>query len=496
MATVELSAPNGVKWTQPLGLFINNEWVNSSDGKSIPTVNPTTETEICAPQAASAQDVDSAVKAARAAFRDPSWKSLDGTARGLLLLKLADLIEANANLLSSIDTLDSGKPFVINFHYEVKITLERLRYYAGYADKIHGQVMDCGPGKLAYTIKTPVGVVGQILPWNFNIGSFVTKIAPAIACGNTVVLKASETAPLVVLYLATLVKEAGFPPGVINIINGLGAEAGAAIAAHPDVDKISFTGSTATAKEIQRLAAGNLKGLTFETGGKSPAIVFDDADLDNAALWSNFGMMALSGQICSANSRILVQRGVYEAFLAKFVEQVGKVCVLGDPFEQTTFNGPLVSRTQYEKVLGYVESARSEGATIHLGGRGAPRDGKGFWVEPTIFTEVKPHMRVFREEIFGPCVVIVPFDTEEEGLKLANDSTYGLMACVFTNSIARGHRVAREFEAGSVFINTSNALDARVPFGGTKQSGIGTELGEAGLSSYFYTKAVHLNMLA
>lgn len=413
-----------------------------------------------------------------------------------MMNKLADLVEANAELLATINTVDFGLPVAIEQYRAVPVGVSALRYYAGWADKIHGQVMDVGPDKLAYTIKTPLGVCGQIIPWNFNVPSLLVKLGPALACGNTVVLKLAETAPLVGLYITKLIKEAGFPPGVVNILNGYGREAGAALASHLDVDKISFTGSTATAKEILRMAAVNLKNVTLETGGKSPAIIFDDANLDNAAVWTHIGINANQGQMCTANSRVFVQEGIYEAFLERYKAQVEKVSVLGDPFEKTTFQGPQVSRTQYERVLGYIQSGRDEGATVYLGGQAAStvNGGKGFYVEPTVFTDVRPHMRIYREEIFGPCVVVVPFRTEEEVLEMANDTIYGLAAAVFTSDIARAHRVAREFDAGMVYINCSNNADFRVPFGGTKQSGIGSEMGEAGLAPYSYIKAVHLNM--
>ncbi|KAI1144006.1 aldehyde dehydrogenase [Hypoxylon sp. FL0543] len=491
---MELEAPNGIKWTQPLGLFINNEFVNSSNGKKIPTINPTTEEEICAPQAATADDVDRAVKAARAAFKHPSWKKLPGTQRAVFLSRLADLIEQHGDVIATIDALNNGKPFLGARGFEVPYAAGVLRYYAGWADKINGQTIDCGPEKMAYTIKTPVGVVGQIIPWNLNTLSVSQKLGPALACGNTVVLKAAELCPLAVLYIAKLIKEAGFPPGVVNILNGYGPEAGAALASHTDVDKVSFTGSTATGKEILRLAASNLKNVTLETGGKSPAIIFEDANLDNAALWTHVGVMMLAGQMCHASSRIFVQEKIYDEFLEKYRAQVSKVSVLGDPFEKTTFQGPQVSRVQYEKVLGYIESAREEGATIYMGGEPAPQGGKGFYVLPTVFTNVKPGMKIYREEIFGPCVAIIPFKTEEEALEMANDTTYGLSSAVFTNNVGRAHRVASEFEAGMVHINSTNATDFKVPFGGTKQSGIGRECGEEGLHSYFYTKSVYVNL--
>ncbi|KAI1460638.1 aldehyde dehydrogenase [Annulohypoxylon moriforme] len=491
---VTLEAPNGIKWSQPLGLFINNEYVNSSEGKTIPSINPVTEKEICAPQAATASDVDTAVKAARAAFKHASWKKLTGRERAALLHKLADLVERDGDVLATIDVVDNGKTYATARYFEVPWAADVLRYYAGWADKMYGQTADCGPDRVAYTVKVPVGVVGSIIPWNLNTAFVGMKIGPALACGNTVVLKASEACPLSVLYIAKLIKEAGFPPGVVNIINGYGTEAGAALASHTDVDKVSFTGSTATGKQILKLAASNLKGVTLETGGKSPAIVFDDADLDNAVSWTHSGVMRYAGQMCFANSRVFVQEGVYEAFLAKFKEQVSHVSVLGDPFEQTTYQGPQVSRVQYEKVLGYIRGAREEGATIYMGGEPVSRDEKNLYVQPTVFTDVKPGMTVYREEIFGPCVAIIPFKTEEEVLEMANDTAYGLSSCVFTSNIARAHRVANGIEAGMVYINSSSAPDIRLPFGGTKQSGIGAENGEEGLMPYYHTKAIYINL--
>ncbi|KAI0603264.1 aldehyde dehydrogenase domain-containing protein [Biscogniauxia sp. FL1348] len=490
----ELTAPNGVKWTQPLGLFINNEFVSSSGSETITAVNPTTEEDICSVHAATAEDVDKAVKAARATFKSRTWKRLGGKERGVLLNKLADLAEKNAEILASLETWNNGKPYSLARNVDLGFAIDMLRYYAGWADKIHGQFIDCGPDKMAYTVKTPLGVVGQIIPWNFNNMFMAVKLGPAIACGNTVVLKASEVCPLLALYWANLIKEAGFPPGAINIINGYGREAGVALASHMDVDKISFTGSTNTGKEILKLASSNMKNVTLETGGKSPAIVFEDADLDNAALWTNLGIMTNSGQVCCATSRVLVHESIYTQFLEKFKAQGEKLSVIGDPFEQTTSHGPQVSRLQHERVLSYIDSGRSEGAKVYMGGKAAPQNGKGFYVEPTVFTDVKPHMRIYREEIFGPCVVVVPFKTEEEALEIANDTTYGLGSAVFTKNVARAHRVAAGIDTGIVYINSSNNADVRVPFGGTKQSGIGAEMGELGLAAYTYSKSVYVNL--
>ncbi|KAH9238697.1 hypothetical protein K456DRAFT_1886536 [Colletotrichum gloeosporioides 23] len=494
-SAADISAPNGRSWSQPTGLFIGNEFVESADGSLLSTVNPCNEEEICKVYAASAEDVDKAVSAARAAFVHPSWKRISGTERGYMMMKLADLVDANLETLATIETLDNGKPYSVCRDVDVPHFSEVLRYYAGWADKLHGQTMDVGPDKLAYTIKEPLGVCGQIIPWNYPLDMAAWKLGPALACGNTVVLKLAEQTPLSMLYVAQLVREAGFPPGVVNIINGYGRDAGAALTGHPGVDKVAFTGSTATGREIMKLAAGGLKNVTLETGGKSPLLVFEDADLDQAARWSHEGIMSNQGQVCTATSRILVHEAIYEAFIDKFTSTVRNISVVGDPFDEATFQGPQITRAQYERILGYVQAARDEGATVAMGGKPAPQaSGKGFFVQPTVFTDVKTSMTVYQEEIFGPCAAVVKFGSEEEALKMANDTTYGLGAAVFTKDLARAHRIARDVEAGMVWINSSNDSDFRVPFGGVKQSGIGRELGEAGLAGYCNVKAVHVNL--
>ncbi|KAL1966435.1 hypothetical protein VTN77DRAFT_4577 [Rasamsonia byssochlamydoides] len=493
---VELTAPNGRKYTQPLGLFINNEFVKSKFGEKITTINPTDESEITSVYAAGEDDVDVAVKAARKALKDPSWKLLPPTDRGRLMHKLADLVEQHKETLATIETWDNGKPYSVALNEDLGEVVTTLRYYAGWADKTFGQTISTTPAKFAYTLRQPIGVVGQIIPWNYPLAMAAWKLGPALACGNTVVLKAAEQTPLSVLYLANLIKEAGFPPGVVNILNGLGRVAGAAIVNHPDIDKIAFTGSTATGREIMKMAASTLKNITLETGGKSPLLVFEDADLEQAAKWAHIGIMSNQGQICTATSRILVQESIYDKFVALFKEVVATTSKVGDPFSDDTFQGPQVTKAQYERVLSYIESGKSEGATLTAGGVPYKNvgDGKGFFIAPTIFTNVKDHMRIYREEIFGPFVVIVSFKTEEEALAKANDTTYGLGAAVFTRDIERAHRVAAEIESGMVWINSSNDSDPRVPFGGVKQSGIGRELGEAGLEAYTQIKAVHVNM--
>jgi len=494
--TIELTAPNGRKYTQPTGIFINNEWVKSKSGEKITSINPSDESEICSVYAAGADDVDIAVKAARKAFKDPSWRDMSTTDRGNMMIKLSDLVQKHAETLATIETWDNGKPYQVALNEDLAEVSGCIRYYGGWADKIHGQVINTSPAKFAYTIREPVGVCGQIIPWNYPLAMAAWKLGPALACGNTVVIKAAEQTPLSILYFANLIKEAGFPPGVVNILNGYGKDCGAAIASHTDIDKVAFTGSTATGKLIMKTASGTMKNITLETGGKSPLLVFDDADLDQAAKWAHIGIMSNMGQICTATSRVLVQEGVYEKFIEMFKENVKSTSKVGDPFADDTFQGPQVTKTQYEKVLSYIEAGKSEGATLVAGGSPYKdvKGGKGFFIAPTVFTDVKDNMKIYREEIFGPFVVISSFKDEEEAISRANDTTYGLGSAVFTQNIERGHRVARNIEAGMVWINSSQDSDYRIPFGGVKQSGIGRELGEAGLAAYSNTKAVHVNM--
>ncbi|KAF2007529.1 aldehyde dehydrogenase-like protein [Amniculicola lignicola CBS 123094] len=492
---VELTAPNGRKYSQPRGLFINNEFVKSKSGETITTINPTDESEITSVYAAGPEDVDIAVAAARKAFKDPSWRDMDTTARGELLYRFAEIIEQNKEVLATIETWDNGKPYSVALNEDLAEVTGTIKYYAGWSNKVHGQVIDTSPAKLAYTIREPLGVCAQIIPWNFPLAMAAWKLGPALATGNTVVMKAAEQTPLSLLYLGTLVKEAGFPPGVINFLNGEGRKAGAALAQHLDVDKIAFTGSTATGKEIMKMAAVNMKNITLETGGKSPLIIFEDADIEQAVKWAHIGIMYNQGQVCTATSRILVEEGVYEKFIELFKSHVAETSIVGDPFKDDTFQGPQVTKTQFERVLSYIEAGKSEGAKLIAGGEAFKNvGGKGFFIAPTIFTDVKDSMKIYREEVFGPFVVISSFKTEEEAIERANDSTYGLGAAVFTQNISKGHRLARLIEAGMVWINSSNDSDIRVPFGGVKQSGIGRELGEAGLESYTNKKAVHVNL--
>ncbi|EEH07077.1 retinal dehydrogenase [Histoplasma capsulatum G186AR] len=494
--SIDLTAPNGREYTQPLGLFINNEFVAAKSGEKIISINPTDESEIASVQAAGAEDVDIAVKAARRALKDPSWKCLSATGRGKLMVRLSELVEQHKEILATIEAWDNGKPYTVARDGDCGEVAETLRYYGGFADKVHGSTISTTSAKFAYTLRQPIGVVGQIIPWNYPLVMAAWKLGPALACGNTIVIKAAEQTPLSILYLATLIKEAGFPPGVVNILNGLGKDAGAAIATHPDIDKIAFTGSTATARQIMKMAAANLKNITLETGGKSPLLVFEDADLEQAAKWAHIGIMSNMGQVCTATSRILVQDSIYDKFVTLFKDVVASTSKMGNPFSDDTFQGPQVTKAQYDRVLSYIEAGKAEGATLVAGGVPYKNvgDGKGFFIEPTIFTNVRDNMTIYREEIFGPFVAIASFKTQEEAIAKANDTTYGLGAAVFTRDIKRAHYVASEIEAGMVWINSSNDSDFRVPFGGVKQSGIGRELGEAGLDAYSQTKAVHVNM--
>lgn len=411
------------------------------------------------------------------------------------MYKFADLLEASKETLATLETWDNGKPYSVALNEDLGEVVSTIRYYAGWADKIQGETIPTNPQKFAYTLKQPIGVCGQIIPWNYPLAMAAWKLGPALAAGNTVVLKPAEQTPLSILYLASLVPEV-FPPGVINIVNGYGREAGQALASHLDVDKIAFTGSTVTGKQIMKAASINMKNITLETGGKSPLLVFDDADLEQAAKWAHIGIMSNQGQICTATSRVIVQESIYDKFVELFTKVVKETSKVGDPFSDDTFQGPQVTKAQYERVLSYVESGKSEGATLASGGVPYKNvgDGKGFFIEPTVFTQVKDNMKIYREEIFGPFVVVASFKSEDDAIRMANDTTYGLGSAVFTKDIERAHRVASRIEAGMVWINSSNDSDFRIPFGGVKQSGIGRELGEAGLAAYTQTKAVHVNL--
>lgn len=443
--------------------------------------------------AASADDVNKAVQAAHAAFRAPEWKAMAATDRGVLMTKLANLMEAKKELLATIDAWDNGKSYNEALTNDLVEAITTIRYYAGWADKIHGQTISL-PNKFAYTLREPIGVVAQIIPWNYPLSMATWKLGPALACGNTVVLKSAEQTPLSILVLGELVREAGFPPGVVNFINGHGKQAGSALVAHPQVNKVAFTGSTGTATQIMTMAASTLKNITLETGGKSPLVVFNDADFEEAVRWSHMGIMSNQGQICTATSRILVQSNIYDRFVTRYVEEVEKVSKVGNQWDTDTYQGPQVSKAQYERILSYFEVGKTEAKVATGGERLSINGGKGYYVAPTVFTDMKSDSRIWREEIFGPVVCIRPFIDEAEAIEKANDSHHGLGAAVFTKDLEKAHRVASEIESGMVWVNSTQDCDPRVPFGGVKQSGIGRELGEAGLEAYTQVKAVHINM--
>ncbi|EWZ28272.1 aldehyde dehydrogenase domain-containing protein [Fusarium oxysporum Fo47] len=490
---IDLQAPNGVKYTQPTGLFINNEFVPSSGGKKLTSIDPATENEIATVEAADEKDVDTAVKAAKTAFKD--WRKVECSERGRLMAKLADLIEAKREVFATIDAWDNGQTYAEAIDGDLVEAVGVIRYFAGWADKIFGQTISTTSQKFAYTLRQPIGVVAQVIPWNYPLCMATWKLGPALACGNTVVIKAAEQTPLSILLLGQLIKEAGFPAGVVNILNGPGGETGSSLVSHPLVDKVAFTGSTATGAKIMRTASEMLKNVTLETGGKSPLLVFDDADMEQAVNWSHFGIMSNQGQICTATSRLLVQESIYDDFVQRFVQRVKTTSVVGNQWDKGVYQGPQVSKAQYDRVLDYIDIGVTEGANLALGGEPSKAGkGKGFFIEPTVFTDVKPSARIYREEIFGPVVVITKFKTEEEAVDLANDTTYGLGSAVFTTDLERAHRVSGNIEAGMVWVNSSQDCDPRVPFGGVKQSGIGRELGEAGLEAYSQIKAVHINM--
>jgi len=490
MTSNKVKTPHTGEYEQPTGLFINNEFVKGVDGKTFEVINPSDESVICSVHEATEKDVDIAVAAARKAF-EGSWRQVNPEQRGKLLYKLGDLFDQNLDVLAAVESLDNGKAITMA-KGDVGMCAATLRYYAGWADKIEGKVIDTTSDTFNYTKKEPLGVCGQIIPWNFPLLMWAWKIGPAIACGNTVVLKTAEQTPLSALVACKLIKEAGFPPGVINVLSGFGKVAGAAISAHMDIDKVAFTGSTVVGRQIMKAAAGsNLKKVTLELGGKSPNIVFEDADIDNAISWVNFGIFFNHGQCCCAGSRVYVQESIYDKFIQRFKERAQKN-VVGDPFDANTFQGPQVSQLQFDRIMGYIEEGKKEGATVEIGGQ--RKGDKGFFIEPTIFSNVTDNMKIMQEEIFGPVCAISKFKNKEEAIKLGNSTTYGLAAAVHTSNLNTAIEVSNALRAGTVWVNTYNTLHHQLPFGGYKESGIGRELGEAALDNYTQVKTVSIRL--
>ncbi len=468
-------------------LLIGGKWVAAASGKTFETHNPATGEVICRVAEGDKEDVDRAVKAARAALDGP-WGRMNASGRGRLLNKLADAIEQHRDELAALETLDNGKPIADSLAADLPLTLQCYRYYAGWADKNHGQTIPVDGNYFCYTRHEPVGVVGQIIPWNFPLLMQAWKWGPALACGNAVVLKPAEQTPLTALRVAQLAQEVGFPDGVINVVPGYGPTAGAALSGHPDVDKIAFTGETSTGKVVMKAAAdSNLKRVSLELGGKSPNVVFADADLDAAVEGAYFGLFFNQGQCCVAGSRLYVEEKVYDEFVAKMTAKA-KARRVGDPFDPLTEQGPQVSQEQMDRILGYIDAGNQEGAR-RLSGGGRVGD-RGFFVEPTVFADVKDDMKIAREEIFGPVMSILKFKDADEVIARGNRTFYGLAAAVWTRDVKKAIRLSSALKAGTVWVNCYDVFDAAAPFGGFKMSGIGRELGQYALQLYTEVKTV------
>jgi len=491
----------GAFLTREHGHLIGGQWVPSVSGDTLMSVNPATGRPLATFARGAAADVDLAVTAARAALADPAWRDLTPLQRGDLLYRLAQLVDEHVEELATIESLDNGKPVAIARAVDCGTTSKLFRYFAGWPSKFEGSTIPVSPRNalriLNYTVHEPIGVVGAIVPWNFPMSMASWKLAPALATGNTVVLKPAEETPLSTLRLAELASEAGFPPGVINVITGTGAEAGAAIAAHPGIDKVAFTGSTQTGRQIVRAAAGNMKKVSLELGGKSPHIVLPDADIAAVAAAVADGIFFNAGQVCTAGSRLYVHSAVHDEVTAAVAERA-RAIVVGPGTEPATQMGPLVSARQLGTVSSYIEAGLAAGATLAAGGGRpaglAPEYRDGFFLEPTVFTGTDNSMRVVREEIFGPVLTVQRWDQVDELVANANDSPFGLSAGVWTRDVTRAHQIAAAVKAGTVWVNCYNLTDPASPFGGYKQSGWGREMGRTVLEQYTETKSIWVNL--
>ncbi|HEY7784001.1 MAG TPA: betaine-aldehyde dehydrogenase [Pyrinomonadaceae bacterium] len=476
-------------------LFIDGQWIDAESGKTFTTPNPATGETLAEVAEADKADIDKAVAAARKAF-DGKWSKLSARDRGRLIYKLAQLIEEKANDLAALETADNGKPIRESLYVDLPQVAENFEYFAGWATKIEGETIPV-PGKMFnYTLREPVGVCGQIIPWNFPLLMAAWKLAPALAAGNTVVLKPAEQTPVTAMELGQLIAEAGFPEGVVNIVPGFGETAGAALASHPGINKIAFTGSTEVGKIIARAAADNLTKVSLELGGKAPNIVFADADLEQAVNGAMMGIFFNQGQVCCAGSRLFVEEAMKEKFLERLTEKASKITV-GDPMAQTTMMGPQVSLEQLDRIKSYMDIGTDEGAKIVTGGKPPQLDENfknGFFFQPTILADVNNKMRVAQEEIFGPVVSVISFKDEDDLIKQANETIYGLSAGLWTRDITRAHRFAKEIKAGVIWINTYNMFNAASPFGGYKQSGYGREMGKHALDLYTQVKSVWVDL--
>jgi phenylacetaldehyde dehydrogenase len=491
MAVTEMDSAIANLRSSTKRMLIGGEWVDSASGETFESLDPATEEVLADVPKGGAEDIDRAVKAARKAFDDESpWRRMSPSERGKIMHRVGDLILEHGDELALLESLDNGKPMAVARVADIPLAADLFHYMSGWTTKIEGDTIPFSlaePGRyLSFTLKEPTGVVGQIIPWNFPLLMAAWKLGPALACGCTIILKPAEQTPLSALRLGELFQEAGLPDGVLNIVTGYG-DAGAALAAHADVDKIAFTGSTEVGKEIVKASAGNLKKVTLELGGKSPNVVYADADLEQAVAGSANAIFFNMGECCVAGSRLYVESSVYDEVVSGVSAEAAKIKV-GRGIDSDTTMGPLVSQEQFERVTGYISSGRSDGATIHTGGE---RVGdKGYFVQPTILTETRPEMKVEAEEIFGPVVAAIPFDDPREIIGTANNSAYGLGAGVFTRDISKAYRTAQRLRAGTVWVNTWNVFDAAVPFGGYKQSGWGREMGHEALKNYLETKAV------
>ena len=490
--SIEISAAMPRAKIGPTKLLINGKWIDSSSGKTFPTINPATGELITQVAESDAPDVDKAVHAARHAFEKSAWSKMSASDRGRLINKLADLIEEHADELAQMESLDNGKPYHVAKAADLPLTIACYRYYAGWADKIHGKTIPINGRYFCYTKHEPIGVVGQIIPWNFPLLMQAWKLGPALAAGCTVVMKPAEQTPLTALRVGELIMEAGFPDGVVNLVPGYGPTAGGAIARHMDVDKVAFTGSTEVGHLIMMAAAeSNLKRVTLELGGKSPNIVFADADLDEAIEGAHFALFFNQGQCCCAGSRLFVEERCYDEFVERSVARAKRRTV-GDPFDRLTEQGPQVDQEQFNKVMSYIDAGKQEKATLLAGGN---RVGdKGFFIEPTVFADVQDDMRIAKEEIFGPVMSIMKFKELDEVVERANRTTYGLAAAVWTKDITKAHAIADSVRAGTVWVNCFDVFDAAAPFGGVKQSRLGRELGEYALANYTEIKTVTVKL--
>ena len=468
-------------------LLINNEWVNAATHKTFPTLDPSNEQKIADVQRAGDEDLDKAVMAAKQAFEHGPWRRTTARERGQMLYKLADLIEANADELAKLETLDNGKPISDSKNVDVPLTASTYRYYAGLADKVQGKTIPIDGPFFCYSRYEPIGVVGQIIPWNFPLALQSWKLGPALAAGNTVVMKPAEQTPLSALKVGELIVEAGFPPGVVNLLPGFG-DVGAALSIHPEVDKIAFTGSTEVGKLIAKNSGErNLKRVTLELGGKSPNIILDDADIDQAIKQSQIGLYFNQGQCCIAGSRLFVHERIYDAFVEKSVE-CSRSRKLGDPFDEATQQGPQVDKTQFDRIMSYIEKGKAEGAKLCTGG--VRWGNKGYYIEPTVFSDVTDEMTIAKEEIFGPVMSIMKFKDMDEVIKRANATHYGLGAGVVTKDLEKALHLVNALRVGTVYVNCYDVLQCNTPFGGYKDSGVGKELGEDAIYSYLESKTV------